>query len=87
MKITSLQFEQLYIERKKELHAVVASPIGEAGLLITLVLVWSWLNRMVEAFIGKAEIKIQKAPGLSVSRDEEFRNCGSFNQPESYFRF
>jgi hypothetical protein len=87
MKISNLQFEQIYIERKKELHAVVASPIGDVGLLIALVVVWSWLNRCIEALIGRAEIRIRKAPGVSVSREEESQHLRSFNQPESYFRF
>lgn len=87
MKISNLQFEQYYIERKKELHAVVASPIGDAGFLIALVVVWTWFNRCIEALIGQAEIRIRKAPGVSVSREEESQHLQSFNQPESYFRF
>ena len=87
MKISSLQFEQFYIERKKELHAAVSSPISDLGFLIALLIIWSWLSRGLEILLGQAEIRIQKAPDYSLSRDQESSLQRSFDRPESYFKF
>lgn len=74
---------------KKEVQVFVThtkraeSAYADFGFFVLIAVGTSALLRALSLWLGPEEIKIQKAPGILVTREQEYRHL---NNPNSFFR-
>lgn len=72
--------------QSEELRSENESAVTEASIFVVLTLSLGIAVRILEAWLGREEIRIQKSPGVSVTREEEFQSLQQQVGPESFFR-
>jgi hypothetical protein len=86
MKTSNLQMQSYALE--KQVHeisrlSIKTSKSADLGFLVFLTIGTSIMLKVISAWLGREEIRIQKAPGVYVTREEEYRHL---NSPDSLFR-
>jgi hypothetical protein len=47
---------------------------------------WNWIIHFSKVLLGNPEIRIQKSPGVSISREEELRSIQERSYAEGFFK-
>jgi hypothetical protein len=90
MKTSNLQLNQYSLNSKNEVRVHEINKVNwkisksaDLGFLVFLNLGTSVVLKALSCWLGREEIRIQKAPGVFVTREEEYRHL---NSPTSLFR-